>query len=1482
VNQPTPITAVLFGSKPRSEPLPAVLAELGGEASVLFLGPQSEQADARALGFEIGAPCADLAAALTQVRLRNPSGDLLLMALDSVWPPHGWQRLCRAAAESQADVLCPLGPEPDYSPLPQAAESALEATALDTWCFLLADGKRVARPQPAAHAALWRASTLARRSDHALNVEAICQLYVGRHNQSCHGPAAEPDPRDAAPASPLSRLRHAIGAAPAPITPCLPGLDGRAVILHVLHGWGGGIETFVRDLGEDDRDHIHLALCASGQFKRRRYGESLSLHLVAGGRLQELRRWPLPRAIADSALEDAASAEVLRFICAAYAVSQLMVSSLIGHSLDVLQSGLPTLYVCHDYYPLWPVLHADFGDSRRRFDRAELASALPGTDHASLPFERHDADYWWQLRSALIDTLRSQRITMVAPSQNVRANWLRIAPELSAQKFEVIPHGFRPFGTPVKEWKVPTRVRKRLLVLGRINGGKALHLLEACLPELSRQFELVLLGCGAAGEALFGRSGAHIILDYRRADLPELVARLRPDAALIAATVAESFSYTLSELWALGVPPLASRIGSLAERIEDGVNGLLFDPDAEAMLALLQRIDAEPDLLPTIRGSLASVDLRSVAAARADYLALCGPLPVLSRDLDADFRALDMEVADLAAARRALAVELAELKEVRIEQDRELLRRADWAHEAIRATQKVAAQLLEMTQAQARSEALLHERTQWANTLDAESRRLGGELAQAYANYSELEREKAAADAGWSGEVARVEALRQDLLQSTSWRLTRPLRAIGRHLRGLRARLGYWLSRITGLPPRLLRSLRTRGVRGTLQRMQQDNGNAAQGIAAIELSVELGAAGAAFEPFRLPCAESPRASIIIPVYNKFPYTLACLQSLAQHAGNGDFEVIVVDDCSSDETREALAGIGGIRTLHNEHNLGFIGACNAGAAAARGAFLVFLNNDTQVTAGWLDALLNTFDQHRDVGLVGAKLVYPDGRLQEAGGIVFSDASGWNYGRFGDPRDPAYNFVREVDYCSGAAIALRRSLFEQLGGFDTRYAPAYYEDTDLAFQVREAGLRVLYQPASTVIHFEGITSGTDTGSGTKRYQVINQQKFAERWAAALPRQPKPGAAIAVAREHRVRGRILIVDATVPEPDKDSGSLRMVNVLRALIELGWKPAFTSENRAYSAGYTEQLQALGVETLHHPWIGEPASLLRETGTLWDAVMLSRHYVATPLLPLVRHYAPRATLIFDTVDLHYLREERAAALEDRSDLQRTAAATKLAELRLIKASDVTLVVSPVEQSLLRSELPEARIEVLSNVHEVAGCRHGFGERHDIYFVGGFQHQPNVDAVLWFVAEIWPEIARALPEVRFHIIGSRMPESVAALASDRVIATGFVEELDPYLDGCRLSVAPLRYGAGVKGKVNQSMAHGQPVVATTLAAEGMYLQHDVDVLIADTPAEFAAAVVRLYTEESTWTRLSAAGLENVGRHFSFEAARNALSGILQR
>src|SRR6266542_4216899 len=202
-----------------------------------------------------------------------------------------------------------------------------------------------------------------------------------------------------------------------------------------------------------------------------------------------------------------------------------------------------------------------------------------------------------------------------------------------------------------------------------------------------------------------------------------------------------------------------------------------------------------------------------------------------------------------------------------------------------------------------------------------------------------------------------------------------------------------------------------------------------------------------------PAHEQVEVSVIIPVFNQLQFTHACLASLQTAQERARFEVIIVDDCSTDKTTEVVAQIHGVVYLRNETNSGFIVSCNRGAAKARGKYLLFLNNDTTVKDGWLSALMNTFAEEPQAGAVGSKLVYPDGRLQEAGGIIWQDASGWNYGKFDDPQKPEYNYLRDVDYCSAAALMIPKALFLSVGGFDERYAPAYYEDTDLSFKTRK---------------------------------------------------------------------------------------------------------------------------------------------------------------------------------------------------------------------------------------------------------------------------------------------------------------------------------------------------------------------------------------------------------------------------------------------
>ena len=635
-----------------------------------------------------------------------------------------------------------------------------------------------------------------------------------------------------------------------------------------------------------------------------------------------------------------------------------------------------------------------------------------------------------------------------------------------------------------------------------------------------------------------------------------------------------------------------------------------------------------------------------------------------------------------------------------------------------------------------------------------------------------------------------------------------------------------------------------------------------------------------FAPFALPISDTPRVSIVVPVHGKLAYTLACLRSLAKHGAQAPFEVIVVDDASPDESSATLARINGLRLLRNTENLGFVGSCNAGAAAARGEFLLFLNNDTQVTPGWLDALLRCFDERADCGIAGSRLVYPDGRLQEAGGLVFADGSCWNTGRFESRETAAYRYRRETDYVSGAALMIRREVFQRTGGFDTRYAPAYYEDADLAFAARKLGMRVYYEPASTVIHCEGISAGTDLDAGMKRHQRPNQTKFVDKWKAELATQPPPGTTLERAIRWRRRGRVLVVDTTTPDPTRDSGSLRLTAILRILDEQGWSLIFHPDDGRASHDEIAALGALGCEVLCDRDGGNLPDWLHRHGRELHAVMLCRHTVAGQYEALVRHHSPQARLLFDTVDLHFLREQRAAELSGKPAMLRQAESSRRSELALIEQVDVSFVVSPHEQTLLKGLLPKARIELLSNIHEVHGCRRPHVERRDLVFIGGFGHPPNSDAMRWIASELLPGMRQQIPDLRLHVLGDVPEAARRELATAGLEFHGRVPDLSPWLDGCLASLAPLRFGAGVKGKINTAMSYGVPVVATPVAVEGMQLEHGHDVLLADDAVSFANAVRSLSMDAALWQRLSAAGQDNVRQHFSPEGAAFMLAAAL--
>ncbi len=634
------------------------------------------------------------------------------------------------------------------------------------------------------------------------------------------------------------------------------------------------------------------------------------------------------------------------------------------------------------------------------------------------------------------------------------------------------------------------------------------------------------------------------------------------------------------------------------------------------------------------------------------------------------------------------------------------------------------------------------------------------------------------------------------------------------------------------------------------------------------------------EVLRLEPVERPDVSIIIPVHNKFELTYACIASMLEHMPAATFEVIVVDDASYDATmlgRFVLKG--GIRVVRNAENLGFVGTCNAGAAVARGRYLLFLNNDTLMRPGWLDELVATFALDPAIGIVGSRLFFEDGSLQEAGGIIWRMGDGWNWGRNGDGADPRFSFLRDADYVSGAALMIERGLFEDLGGFDMHYAPAYYEDTDLCFRTRAAGRRVVVQPASEIVHLEGQSNGTDeNGPGLKRYQKLNRHKFFQRWKDVLAAHRMNAEQPLLEAERQVRRRLLFIDESVPAPDKDAGSNAAWQHMLGLQRLGYKVGFVpADNMACIQPYTGALQKRGIECFYHPWQRTLEEVLRHAPVPPDVVYIHRFSNARNYMGLVRRYAPRARVLFCVADLHFLRMEREAELARDPELAEAAARQKQEELALAAAADCCIVHSPAEADLLAQLMPEARVAVVPWAVTPNPTPLPFARRRGSAFIGSFAHPPNRDAVDWLGTEIRP----LLGDVEVSVHGSGDMSPVLHHDHGNIVLQGFAPVLAQALHQHRSAVAPLRYGAGIKGKVLDCLAHGLPCVMTPIAAEGLDLPPALRWLVARDAAELAEKLRRLETDEAWNTELSLLGLEYMRENFSPEAVTARLGEALR-
>lgn len=622
---------------------------------------------------------------------------------------------------------------------------------------------------------------------------------------------------------------------------------------------------------------------------------------------------------------------------------------------------------------------------------------------------------------------------------------------------------------------------------------------------------------------------------------------------------------------------------------------------------------------------------------------------------------------------------------------------------------------------------------------------------------------------------------------------------------------------------------------------------------------------------------APVVSVILVVWNRADLTLACLTALAQQ-NDVPTEIVVVDNASTDETSALLSRIGGIRVVSNAENLGFTLSANIGAHAARGEFLLFLNNDAEVTPGSIAQLVATARGPRAIGAVGGKLVFPDGRLQEAGAIIWADGACDAYGRGDDPTAPEYNFERDVDFCSAALLLTPRARFESIGGFDERYQPAYYEDADYCVRLWARGYPVVYQPKAVAIHHEfGSAVSSDASIDLQRARRPLFVSLHGQWLAA---QYSRDAGVRAARSHpHGRPLVVVVDDAVPDPRKGAGFPRAAALLRALIELGYHVTIYVTAESPSAS-TSRISFPTVEVV----AGGPGGLAAffASGRGDRCVIVSRphnmQYVKAAVGSGLSSLGPPC--IYDAEAVFSLREiSRRRALGQ--PMPESQARDLIAEeLRLTRGCRAVLVVSEAERELCAAAgVPN--VSTLSHAVEIRPTPAPCERRSSILFVGAFSAEsPNEDAVRFFCRDVLPVLRTGGCEAPLVVAGARIPESLKTIGDPTIRWRSDAPDLTPFYDDARVFIAPTRYSAGIPLKVIEAAAQGVPVVCTTLVANQLGWAAGEDLLAADGPEDFARAITALFTDARLWQRLRDAGLNRVSRDYNAGVFRSALRTAL--
>lgn len=631
-------------------------------------------------------------------------------------------------------------------------------------------------------------------------------------------------------------------------------------------------------------------------------------------------------------------------------------------------------------------------------------------------------------------------------------------------------------------------------------------------------------------------------------------------------------------------------------------------------------------------------------------------------------------------------------------------------------------------------------------------------------------------------------------------------------------------------------------------------------------------------------SESPTVSIIIPFYNQEIYTWNCLKHLHRHVSDKiAYEILLVDDNSSETYDFSLAE--GIRLIKNETNLGFLKSVNKAINSSKGEYIYLLNNDTEVQENFLDELFYVFDHFENVGAVGSMLLNHDYSLQEAGCVFLKDFDIHQIVRKRKPFYPEVNYIKKVDYCSGCSLLFKKHKDNsELNLFDEQFAPAYFEETDLCFDLKYTQNKEIYvNPFSKVVHFNGVTYNSKQEDSLEKSQRkealfnVNKEKFYGKWNKEI--NAIKATSVIERTYEKYDKSIVFFNTSIPEFDKDSGANRLKELMLLFVKKGYHVSFICKEVFRESNYSRYYQKAGINVFYeYLKFDDYKHYVTKYCSNADYVWVYGAYTFKKYNKDIKTLLPDSKLIYDMVDIHHLRFERAMRLNPSDKKNKKEYITfKNIELQAAEQSDFVITISDFEKEFMKAFCSEDKLITISNIHypkvNLVDML-SFEERKDIIFIGS-THTPNIDAVYYLSNEIMPIVWKKNPDIKLHVIGN-IKNLIKDINHQNIVFHGFLPSVEPFFKTNKLMVAPLRYGAGVKGKIGQAFEYYLPVVSSSIGVEGMHLEDNKNALIEDDPKKFAEAILKLYGSKELWLKLQSNSEESL-HPFSRQKAKEIIT-----